>query len=162
AGTAQSSSGFFVNPGGVLLLDNNGNSSTQSVNLPSRISAAVNVTLNGGTLNFIANAGTGLTPLSPTQQVGTIVLGPGQSTVIAGYPGAPTPGSASVLNVVGLSRLAGGTVNFIGNPSGGASAALDTGFNRLTFANVPTLVGNNGGILPYATVNGLDFATYDT
>src|SRR5205823_1040337 len=33
---------------------------------------------------------------------------------------------------------------------------------RIAFGTVPTLVGNNGGILPYATVSGTDFATYDS
>ena len=71
----------------------------------------------------------------------------------------------STLTLASLTRNGGGTVNFIGNPGGGASANLDSGFNRLVFATVPTLTGNNGGILPYATVsgtaNGTDFATYD-
>ena len=43
-------------------------------------------------------------------------------------------------------------MNFIGNSGGGASANLDAGADR--FLSVPTLTGNNGGILPYGTVSG--------
>jgi autotransporter-associated beta strand protein len=162
AGTALGSSGFIVNPGATLALDNNGsNAGTTSVNLSSRTSVGANITLNAGSLNFVANAGTGSTPLSTNMRIGTIVLGPGQSTVQAGYTSQPTPGSVSVLTVTSLVRTTGGTVNFIGNPGGTASAGLDTGFNRLVFVNAPTTVGNSGGVLPYATVGGADFATYD-
>src|SRR5207302_6675640 len=96
-----------------------------------------------------------------TMRLGPVTLGPGQSTIQAGYAAVPAPGSAATLTLTSLSRTAGGTVNFVGNSGGGAAAGLDTGFNRITFATVPALVGNNGGILPYATVGGSDFATYD-
>ena len=50
---------FIVNPTATLQLDNNANASTTSVNLADRISDTAGVTLNAGTLNFIANPGTG-------------------------------------------------------------------------------------------------------
>ena len=41
---------------------------------------------------------------------------------------------------------------------------MGTGCNRLTFTTSPTTIGDNGGILPYATVttSTVDFATYNT
>jgi hypothetical protein len=162
AGTALQSTGFLVNTGATLTLDNNGNATSTAVILTNRIATSVNVTLSAGTLNFIANASTGVTPLSITQQLGTVVLGPGQSTIQTGFASAPAVGTTSVLTIAGLTRAAGGTVNFLGNAGGGASAALESIFNRLALTTVPTLTGNNGGILPYATVSGADFATYDS
>ncbi len=69
-------------------------------------------------------------------------------------------------------RNPGATVNFLGFVNGGA-ANLDSGANRITFLNALSnnpaafgLVGNNGGILPFAMANsgptiGGDFASYD-
>ena len=51
-------------------------------------------------------------------------------------------------------RQTGGTVNFTG-------FGIDQDATRIAFITAPTTVGNNGGIIPYATVNGTDFATYD-
>ena len=52
-------------------------------------------------------------------------------------------------------RNVGATVNFVGT-------GLGTSANEITFTNAPTsqLQGNNGGILPFATINSNDFATY--
>ena len=121
AGTALSSPNFIVNPGATMALDDNGNANTTSVNLNSRTAASANITLKAGTLNFLANSATATqAPLSTTMVVGPITLGPGQSTIQAGYATVPAPGSTATLTVSSLSRNAGGTVNFIGNPGGGA------------------------------------------
>ena len=81
------------------------------------------MTLNAGTLNFIANPGTGLAPLATSEKSGPIILGPGQSTIQAGYTSAPTPGTTSVLTAASLVRIAGGTVNFVGNPTAAPAPA---------------------------------------
>ena len=85
AGNALNSSGFVVNPGATLTLDNNGNGNSTSVNLANRISSSQSVTLNGGTLNYIANPGAGVAPIANNDKIGTITLGPGQSTIMTGY-----------------------------------------------------------------------------
>src|SRR5205823_3834756 len=54
AGTAMNSAGFIVNPTATLSVDNNGNASTTSVNLTARTAVVASVTLNAGTLNFLA------------------------------------------------------------------------------------------------------------
>src|SRR5262249_44807597 len=133
AGTALSSASFLVNPGATLALDNNGNANTTSVNLGSRSAAAANITLKAGTLNFLANSANGMqTPLRTTMVAGPITLGPGQSTIQAGYATAPASGSTATLTVSSLSRNASGTVNFIGNSGGGTNANLD-GAVRIAF-----------------------------
>ena len=181
-GTALSSPNFIVNPGATLALDNfgiytapaaSGNTATAggtaAVNLgSSRTSSTQGVTLNAGTLNFIANSGTGPVGLSTNEQIGTITVGPGQSTIntgfgfannvgaaaIAGFLPIPPAGVSAVLTANSLVRQTGGTVNFTGFD-------IDQGATRIAFTTAPTTVGNNGGIIPYATVNGTDFATYD-
>ncbi len=182
AGSALNSSGFIVNPNAFLLLDNNGMSAVMqqgttavaggtlfSVNMTSRLSATQGITLNAGTFSFIGNPGQGLAPVASSQSVGTITLGAGQSTIQASTGGIAITGSTSVLTIASLNRLPGGTVNFAGYggiaggtiSSAGYTSALDVPFAQIALATVPTLVGSNGGILPYATVNGGDFATYD-
>ena len=54
------------------------------------------MTLNAGTLNFIANSGTGLVGLATSEQIGTITLGPGQSTINTGFGFANNAGVAAI------------------------------------------------------------------
>src|SRR5262249_25550503 len=152
--------------GATLTVDDNGNGNTTSVNLASRVGDTANVTLNAGTLNFLANPGTGIAGLTTTEQVGTLTLGPGSSTVQAGFSTTPALGTTSALTFGSLIRNAGATVNFVGNTGGGVNAVLGSGYNRVVFSTAPTTTGSNGGILPYAVVSnalstGADFATYD-
>src|SRR5262249_12766378 len=133
-----------------------------SINMPGRVGSAQGVTLNAGTLNYIANPGQGVAPLATTAKIGTVTLGAGQSTIQAGFGVTPALGTTSVLTIAALARAGGGTVNFVANAGGGSNAGLDSGNNRIAFTSVPTLSGSNGGVLPYAIVAGADFATYDT
>ena len=181
-GSALTSPNFIVNPGATLALDNfgiytapaaSGNTATAggtaAINLgSSRTSSTQGVTLNAGTLDFIANSGTGPVGLATSEQIGTITLGPGQSTIntgfgyannagvaaIAGFLPIPPNGVSAVLTAASLVRQAGGTVNFTG-------FNIDLGATRIVITTAPITVGDNGGIIPYATVNGTDFATYD-
>ena len=70
----------------------------------------------------------------------------GNSTITS----TPGTGQNAVLTLVSLSRSTGGTINFTGAGLGGSS-------NKIALTTAPTLVN---GILPYATVNGTDFATH--
>src|SRR5438045_803526 len=82
-------------------------------------------------------------PLVNSERVGTITIGPGTSTINAGYNAAPVFGTTSTLTAAALVRTAGGTVNFIGNNSALGVAAA----NRIAFTTAPATAGNNGGIL---------------
>ena len=73
SGTAITSSGFTVNLGGTLALDN-----TATLIL-DRIGDSAGITLNGATLTFTANAST---VLASTETVGAITLGAGTSNII--------------------------------------------------------------------------------
>ena len=99
AGTALTTTGVIVNAGGNLTLDNNANAGTTSINLANRLTSTTGVTLNAASFNFIANPGVGVAPLATTQTLGTVTLGPGQSTIEAGARGcrfpAPPPCSPS-------------------------------------------------------------------
>src|SRR5207249_160976 len=105
--------------------------------------------------------------LTNAENIGTLTLGAGSSTVQTGYTSAPNAGTKSTLTATNLVRNAGATVNFQSNAGGLAGGAfLGSTFNKVTFTAAPTTVGNNGGILPYALASsnfstGQDFATYD-
>ena len=141
-GSALTSPNFIVNPNATLALDNfgtyalqqtNGNTNAAggiaAVNLgPTRTSSTQGVTLNAGTLNFLANSGTGLVGLATAEQIGTVTLGAGQSSIntgfgyannagvagVAGFLTIPPSGASAVLTIAGLTRQTGGTVNFTG------------------------------------------------
>ena len=139
-GTSASPS-YTVNQGATLRLDNTG---TNNLN---RLTDTAAITLNGGTLSDL-----GSSTANSSETVGVITLGRGYSTITT------TPGGSEmlVLAASSLARNATATVNFNGTNVGTAT-------NQVTFASAPTLVGNNGGILPYATVSAsasvADFAT---
>ncbi len=157
-GTILNSSGVIVNPGATLVVDNSSGASTAlaGASMTSRISANVPVTLNAGTLQLILNPGVGVAPIANSQKLGSLVIGPGASTVKIDYPSAPVFGTSSTVTFSSITRQAGGTINFIATNS-----TLDSLANRIVFTTAPTTVGNNGGILPYALVNNTDYASFD-
>src|SRR5262249_49464990 len=94
---------------------------------------------------------------------GQLVLGAGASTLQTGFAAAPAAGATTKVTSTGLFRLGGGsTINFVGN-----NATLGGGNDQVFFTAAPTLTGtstvggglSNVAILPYATVNGTDFAS---
>ena len=107
-----------------------------------------NLNLGGGTFGF-----TGAASTASSLQVGIITLNPGSSAI------AMTPGASGSVALTGsaLVRNTGATIDFTG-------AGLGTTSNTVTItAGLQSqLQGDNGGILPYAAVNGGDFATYGT
>ena len=102
-----------------------------------------NLTVGGGTFNFIGGTG-----IQSTLNIGTLTLAQGSSTVTT-LPG--TSGSVA-LSGTSLVRNAGATVDFIGPNLGVAPT------DQITFTNVPATQGSSNlhhiGILPYALVNG--------
>ena len=150
--TILNSPAIAVDVGATFRLDNNA-----SYNNPNRVSDTASVTLEGGTFQFAGNPGAGVAPEASSETVGSLILLPGTSTVLSGVGGTPVAGSTAVMTFANVSRQTGAAVNF--QSSG---FALDTVNNRVVFTAAPATVGNNGGILPYATVNNADFASYDT
>jgi fibronectin-binding autotransporter adhesin len=180
-GSALNSTGFNINQGGTLKLDNSVFNST------GWLGSSVPLTFNSGTFTFLANNNTGV---SVSQALGSITLASGQSTINVGFAAVPVSGATSTVTFTQLTRNAGATANFIGGT--GNVSPLGTANNQLlvnsgltaTNGSAGTFSGNgyqffgtgNGGtmgnIIPFAEVNGPtatptagigllgDFATY--
>src|SRR5262249_41226672 len=110
-------------------------------------------TLNGGTLSVLGNAAA-----ATTETIGAITLGGGASTI------SLSKGNGGTLALAGttLNRAAGS-----GGTLDGSDARTRTLGNTtlLTFSTAPGLTGTSqpggSGLLPYATVNGSELATYN-
>ena len=63
-----------------------------------RINNSAPWTFNGGTLNFLANPGTGVAPISSSQILGAVLLASGQATIQSGWLAAPAVGTTSTLD----------------------------------------------------------------
>ena len=159
------SSAITIDQGGSLTLDNTAvniaGTSTLGTGRLTNSSAKPNLTFNAGSFSFIANNTPGA---ASSENVGSITLATGQSTITTGYAAAAASGATSVVIAASLVETAssGATVNFFGGT--GNVTPLGTSTNMLLFTTAPTTVGTGGGILPYAEVNGGagtgDFATY--
>lgn len=140
-----------IQPGATLALTNSSNNNT------NRILDSGDITLNGGTLQFL-----GINSGNSTETVDVITLGKGFSTITS------TVGTGTASNVFTASSLvrnANATVHFT-NGSGSSLGTTGTTQNRIVFTSAPTEVGAGQvtpteGILPYAMVNRADFANYD-
>ena len=109
-GTALNSSSFTVNALSQLEINNTAaNVTDDGVTGLGRLGNSAPITLNSGTLSFYANNGTN-TPSSQT--VGTITLGSGQSTILAGPSASNGTGATSLLSSAALVRNPGATVIF--------------------------------------------------
>jgi autotransporter-associated beta strand protein len=128
---------------GTLTLDNS------AASVPNRIPATATVTLSGGTLSF---AGNNAASASSAQTIASIVLAAGHSSIQSNAGSGA--GASAVLTFGSLTRNTGATVDFSG-------ANLGTASDKIFFTAAPTTIGNNGGILPFATFKTGDFATYD-
>lgn len=114
----------------------------------NRIIDTAAVTIEGGTFNF--NLGGGAFNYSET--VGGLTLNSGGSTVNANRGSS---GQTSRLTFSSLTANAGATVNFTGANLGDLA---DVSRNQILFTSAPSLP--NGIIGGYATLNGLEWATY--
>ncbi|MCC6414352.1 MAG: autotransporter-associated beta strand repeat-containing protein [Opitutaceae bacterium] len=140
SGDLAQSSGFTVQQGGTLTLDN-----TSSTN--NRIGDSANIALNGGTISLIGRSnGT-----SYTETMGQVQLTGGANTINVQRTG----NNATVLAASALTRSDGATANFTNT---GGTLGTSGNNPRVTFTTAPTLTSN---VLGYATVNGTAFAGYD-
>ena len=142
-GAMASATGFTIQQGGALTLDN-----AASVNT-SRVGNSATVALKGGTLAYYGQTANSNT----AETIGVLSLTGGANTVDVVNNRS---GKNTTLTVASLSRSAGATVDFTNSTS--TNGTYGTGNTpRLTFGTTsPTL---DDGILAYATVNGADFAT---
>src|SRR5207302_7992520 len=99
------------------------------------------------TLNLITNS-SGST--EGTSTGGNLTLNSGGSVININT----TSGGAGTLNFGTLTFGVGGTVDLGSN--------IGTGTNKILFTTAPTLSPVTTGILAKATVNGADFASYDS
>ncbi len=137
-GRAAGSSSFTLNQGGTLTLDNTVANPTTVNRLGLKA-----VTLAGGTLNFIANAGGTTEGASSTA---ALTLNSGASTI-------NMTGGAGTLNFGSLVANNGSSLDL-------NIAGLGT-TNKITFTTAPTLSPATTGIISRVTVGGVDFATYN-
>lgn len=145
------SSTITVNAGSTFDLNNSGSA------FGNRVGPTTHIILNGSTLTFTGRSGSDV-----TQQFGTLTLASGANNVTTNSNVAS--GSFMLLQGAALERLPGATVNF--NQGALTLGTLsNTNGNRIQFdsplqvtPNAP--VPNGTGILPFALVNGNEFATY--
>ena len=146
--TVPGSAGLTINTGGTVTLDNS------SVNNSNRINASAAIALNGGTLNFLGNGSS-----AATQSLGAVTLVSGNSTINSANQTGQT--AAAHLRQP-YTQAAGATANFtntVTTPAGTTTgSALGTTSNEITFTTPPTLA-TGVNILPFALVNGSNFAT---
>ena len=155
-GTVATTPTVTVNAGGTFLVTDSpnttfplatpierfGGSSTYSPNTDT------NINLNGGTFSYVGGSAA-----ASVDYLGTITLTGGNSIIAD----TPTGAGSVMLTSAQLVRNTGATVNFTGSGQGKAT-------NQLLFNQPPLTEGNSSilhiGILPYASVLGADFATY--
>jgi autotransporter-associated beta strand protein len=130
-GKLTGSSDIAVKNGGTLKLDNS------SVNLADRLLDYTDILLNGGTLALIGNSAE-----DTTETVGTVTIS-GSRSVITATKGT---GHEATLTIGSLTRIDNAKVNF-------------TGSGKIVFASDTAPLLTNG-ILPYATFESTDYATY--
>jgi autotransporter-associated beta strand protein len=155
AGTALNSSGFTVNGGATLRLDNRSGPSAIG-----RIGASAPVTLNNGT--FTIQGGTALSGAF-TQNAG-LLTGTGHSTVNVATNSLSSEGVT--LNFAGLNRGPSGTATFLFTGNINFGSAPGPGVTRLTSTAPPPTTGGALGtpgaaIIPFATGSS-GFVTYGT
>ena len=157
-GALTAASAVTVNPGGALTLDNRAANLNNRINLTAPLAT---LTLAGGAFNFFGNSSAPSTQALPT----ALTLNNAGASVINVTPGA---GQGSTLQFAGLVRRcrAGGSRRSIsrgpGLPAPTSGSALST--RRSVLAVLRPTVANGllaaSNILPYATVNGGNFAAY--
>ena len=137
-GAINASTGYTINAGGTLLLDN-----TSTANNTNRLRDATTVTMNGGTLCMTNNGGA----MSYCENAGALLVNLGNNTI------ATAQADVNQSNTLTFTSLAyvSGRINFTGTGLG------DSDRNRI-FINGVT----NGLMGAWATVNGTSYAAYSS
>lgn len=141
-GTLVSTS-IRVESNGTLRIDNSG-----AEDRADRVPDDATISLDRGGLAFVGNGTAGSVS---SETVGAVVLDGGHNR-LSSQRGTGI-GATATLTAAALVRNPGTTFNATGDN-------LGTPGNRILFTEAPATVGNAGGILPYGTSAGEDFATY--
>lgn len=144
AGTLNSASSFTVSQGGAISLNNIQDNEIE------RLNNSAPLTLNGGAINIQSFDGN---PVF-TETIGALNLTGGANDLT--FSGTSSNGNFNRLNASSLNRSGNATMNFQGTIYFGTE---DTYSPQVKFTTTPTLTN---GVIPYATVNGTDFAGYGT
>ncbi|HRZ86289.1 MAG TPA: autotransporter-associated beta strand repeat-containing protein [bacterium] len=139
AGALSATSSVSANNGGALVLDNTVNNSG------NRIYNSATLFMNGGSVNFAGNP-----TLAGTETVGEICVTTGSSVVEVSHGELV----GATLTSAALGRYEGAVIDFRGAGLGQGGAN-----SRVMFTAAPDVVSTNG-IIPFATANGSDFASY--
>ncbi|MBI5688234.1 MAG: autotransporter-associated beta strand repeat-containing protein, partial [Verrucomicrobia bacterium] len=129
--------------GAMLTLNN-----TAAANNPYRLGYATPIWMNGATYNFTNDANT----LLVTQTNGPLTLVGGTNNIITRQS---TNVGVGVLVFNSIARETGAVLNFVSANIGVNSQ------NIVRFTTAPAIPGG-GTILPWATINGTNWATYET
>ncbi len=145
-GALGSATGYTLNQGGTLTLDNSANNNTNRL-------ATVALAANGGTFNFTHGADTG----AYAETIGALTLNSGGLNLNLS---ASASGGSSVLTVASITRATGGTVLFTApglgasNDNAFVSTAALTGTSALSASSIlPWAVLNNSGTYEVVTYN---------
>jgi len=149
-----------LSEGGRLTLTNQNNSGSDS----AQIADTTAITFNTGEVRY-EGRGTGpLASLPSTEKIGNLALTGGANTIhLAHNAGAQTGYTEIEVQSLQRAATARATLNLTSNFS---SSALDHTYGstgRVRFRASSTLAGHMiGGISPWATINGTDWATTDS
>jgi autotransporter-associated beta strand protein len=123
----------------------------------NRLGGGRAITMQAGatTLEYVTN-----TTGTSSETLGALTVGTiGGATIKVTNNGTQT----STLTFASLNAVNAYTLNFL---NGGTGTGFGTATNKIVFTAAPTLVGGavaaTNGLLARATVNGIDFATYNT
>ncbi len=141
-GALLGAGGITVNQGATLRLENNA-----VTNNGNRLSDTAAITMKGGVLDVAHSGGAA----SYSETAGQLVVNSGSNTLLTAR--ADESQTAS-MTFASLSRT-GGTINFVGEGLGNSDNR-----NRVLFTAEPALT--NGLIGPWAVINGIDLAAYDS
>ena len=147
-----STSAINLNNGTLTILNNSARQFGPQLNTSNRVNALAPINSTAGTINF----NTGGTDTF-TQSMGALNLITGLTTISA--TGSQGGSSSLIFNSLVRASGAGSSITFVGNRAG-----ADTS-NNILFSQTPTLVGTNGLIGGWATVqdgSNFDFAQYGT
>ena len=148
-GTLASTSSIAINYGTLALTNNTG-----LTDISARVNPSAPVSLSGGTITY-----TGRQQTASAETLGAVTLTQGLSTITVTAGG--TGVNSADLTLTSLNRsVGGGTVNFTSASTLGTIGSQ----TRINVAGATTANVISGGlvnnIIPWATVNGTEFASY--
>ncbi len=134
-GTAIQSSGFTVNVGATLQLDNTSTFVTTAANNVNRLGDTATLVINGGTFTYV-----GASNAISAETLGNVTIGAGNDTI---NPIATGTGSALLTFGTLTATTAGGTINFVAGSAGAQTLGGNVDQIIFTQTLVATLTGTS-------------------